>query len=62
MLDKLNLVKELREDFGFDKFQIVDLLNGAHYKDIVVLDKSLINLYNEYCQNKLLQSTESKSS
>lgn len=53
MLDKINLVKELKKDFGFDNFQIVDLLNGAHYKDIVILDESLINLYNNYCQDFL---------
>lgn len=52
MLNKLNLVKELKEDFGFDHFQIINLLNGTHYKDIVILDKSLIELYNEYIKGQ----------
>ena len=52
MLNKLNLVKELKEQFGFDDFQIVKLLNGAHFKDTISFDKSLIDLYNEYIRGE----------
>ncbi len=49
MLDQLNLVYDLKEQFGFDNFQIIELLNGGHYKDIVRFGESLFKLYNEFC-------------